>query len=172
MQKKININNIKKIAIISDTHDNVSTLSKAITYINSQKDINLIIHAGDCVSSSILQLLKNTNKLIIYVFGNCDLDKDSLKNIIDKKSGFINASPFVIYINNKKFLITHDLVRAEHRLLKEEPEIIIHGHTHIAEIIQSTCLSINPGECSGLFYGKPTIATLDMNTLKAELISL
>ena len=51
-------------------------------------------------------------------------------------------------------------------------DIIIYGHTHKVDLKEGKPLIINPGECGGWITGSSTIAVLDTDKLKAEILEL
>ncbi len=52
-------------------------------------------------------------------------------------------------------------------------DVIVHGHTHEAKAYRNEeTLVINPGEVCGYLTGKPTMATLNTQTLDARIILL
>lgn len=62
-----------RIAIISDTHDNLNNLDKALQYIRGE-NIRMIIHCGDVCSKDTLDyLVGNFKGKLIIVRGNADL---------------------------------------------------------------------------------------------------
>lgn len=67
-----------KIAIISDTHDNLATVGKFLAYI-SKNPAETIIHCGDIAEGDTLKhLADNFNGKILAVLGNMDY-KESLE---------------------------------------------------------------------------------------------
>ena len=69
-----------KIGIISDTHDNLPQIRKAVKVFNREK-VDLVFHAGDFVSPFTALEFKNLNSPLYGVFGNNDGDKLYLKEI-------------------------------------------------------------------------------------------
>ena len=52
-------------------------------------------------------------------------------------------------------------------------DVIIYGHTHHPEISRrGKTLVINPGEACGWITGQATVAILDLDKLKADLIKI
>jgi uncharacterized protein len=165
------IENIKKIAIISDTHDNIETIEKAVNKIKHEH-VGLIIHAGDCTTPEAIEPFLKLNKYLVCVYGNCDTQKEKIKAALGDK-GIINNPPFVFYVNDRKILLTHDLEKCSKKIKEEQPNIVIFGHDHIVEIEENKdVLYINPGECGGLLYGSATITILNMKTLHVDIIEL
>ena len=60
------------IAIISDTHENVSVVEKAVAMIRKFKP-SLVVHCGDLISPAMLGLFKDFEDFRL-VFGNNDAD--------------------------------------------------------------------------------------------------
>jgi len=166
----LKLKNIKYIAIVSDSHDDLTSLSK-ITEILKDYPFDAIIHAGDICSSKIIDLLATFKKQLICVYGNCDKDKEDLSKSVSGK-GIINESPFEFYINNKRFLLTHDIDLIKDDLQYNPPDVVIHGHTHSPEIIEGKTLIINPGEASGWYTNMKTFCILDVGNMTAEIIEV
>ena len=66
------------IGAISDTHDNLPQIEKAVKYLNDQK-VGLVLHAGDYVAGFVIPKFKQLNCKLIGVFGNNDGDHELLK---------------------------------------------------------------------------------------------
>ena len=137
---------IKKITVISDTH---GVLAKEI--IPLLHDSDLIVHAGDIMSTDILRRLRLYTDNVIAVAGNNDLPH-CYSDIEDKK---------IISKLNKveQFTVNNDLITVEHgdrfghypshdALRSEYPKskLVIYGHTHnqICDMSANPWI-INPG---------------------------
>ena len=57
------------IGVISDTHDNLPIIEKAIKKLN-EENVALVLHAGDYVSPFVIPKFKALNAKLIGVFGN------------------------------------------------------------------------------------------------------
>ena len=71
-----------KIGIISDSHDDVDNVNKAITIFEEEK-VRAIIHAGDIISPPIVKEFKKlTDNGIEFfgIFGNNDGEQKGLEN--------------------------------------------------------------------------------------------
>ena len=66
------------IGAISDTHDNLPMVEKAIRRLNDEK-VGLVLHAGDYVAPFVIPYFKALNAKLIGVFGNNDGDHELLK---------------------------------------------------------------------------------------------
>ena len=155
------------IGVMSDTHDNLPKIKKAVEIFNRKK-VSLVVHAGDYVSPFSLGLLDNLKCPYKGIFGNNDGEKAGL---IKKSHNRIKESPQEWEIDGKKVLVIHDLKSMSHALKKRSFDIIIHGHTHIPEIRRDgTCLRVNPGECCGWVKSKSSVALIDTEKMAAEII--
>ncbi len=70
---------VQLIGIISDTHDNLDAMDRAVEYLNS-RDLEMVIHAGDYIAPFAAIALKRLNAKIVGVFGNNDGEKTGLQD--------------------------------------------------------------------------------------------
>tara|TARA_B110000444_G_scaffold92385_1_gene87331 strand:+ start:3924 stop:4430 length:507 start_codon:yes stop_codon:yes gene_type:complete len=152
---------MKKIAIISDTHN---CIDSKITSIIS--DCDEIWHAGDFGYSNDIKKFIETHK-VIGVYGN--IDGAYIRSQYPKYKLFI--------CEDFKILITHIGGRPNHynhetreaiQLLK--PDIFISGHSHILKIIHDKThdlIYINPGAAGKEgFHQIRTIVLINLNNKK------
>lgn len=158
-----------KIGILSDTHDNLENINKALE-IFKEKGINFFVHAGDFIAPFSLKPYFEKGFDFVGVFGNNDGEKIGLK---EKSQGKIKEPPYVFEIHGKKICVVHEL--SQIKKIEEDifPSVVISGHTHIPEIKQEKkVLFINPGETCGWLTGRATCAILDLNKMEAEIVEL
>lgn len=155
-----------KIGIIADTHDNITAIQKAVCFFNTQ-DLKYVIHAGDYIAPFSLKELMNLQANFIGVFGNNDGERRGLKNICRN----IHEPPYNLLLGGKHIMVTH-MMESLSKRSKENTDIIISAHTHIPEIKEGSPLYVNPGECSAWLYGRSTVAVLNIETSRAEIIDL
>jgi len=159
------------IGIISDTHDNLAFIKKAVTFFNGEK-VDLVLHAGDFVSPFTALEFKNLNCPLKGVFGNNDGDKLYLQEKF-KGIGELYPSPYYMNINHKNIIMLHKEKLIDALAESQKYEVIIYGHTHRTDLRKiGKTLIINPGECGGWLSGKSTIALLDLETLEAKIVEL
>lgn len=158
-----------KIAIISDTHDNLATLDKFLAY-TAQNPVDAIIHCGDIAEGDTLtRLAQGFSGKILAAFGNMDY-RDSvhasaakLPNVTLFES-FGQTGP-----GRQKIGFCHHKETALAHLKKENFDYLFYGHTHKPWMEQiNGCILANPGTLAGMFY-KATFSTLDTETNKLEL---
>lgn len=150
-----------KLGIISDTHDNLDRITQCVEVLNQQK-VDFVIHCGDFVAPFAVNPFEQLDCDWLGVFGNNDGEKPGL---IKKSGGRIKEPPYFLELAAKKIGVTHEPCDLE-------AEIILCGHTHEPEISQNSKLRINPGEVCGWLYSKPSLAVLDLNNMKPEIIYL
>ena len=164
-----------KIAIISDTHDNLTTLEKAVLLMN-KNGIEEIIHCGDiCSSYTLEQLAKKFPGKIHVVFGNVDGDVFSIsqhKAMGDLPNVILYGEIGELELGGVKIAFAHSPKIAKALAASGKYNIVFYGHTHRPweETINLTRL-INPGNLSNLLY-KASFAAYDFSTGKLELKTL
>lgn len=159
------------IGIMADSHDNLHAIKQAIHFFREAK-CKLVIHAGDFVAPFSAQELEVLSCPVKAVFGNCDGEREGLRQAF-RSFGEIKEAPFILARSNLNFLITHVHSSLKTYLSSKKYQVIIFGHTHKPEIkkVKNTLL-INPGETGRWLSGKSTVALLESKTLSAEIINL
>lgn len=159
------------IGVMSDSHDNVDAIKKAVRFFN-EAQCELVIHAGDFIAPFAARELGNLSCQIKAVFGNCDGEKKGLKKAI-AFFGEIQREPFIFAYEKKEFLLTHTQFANEKYLKSGKYDVIVNGHTHKPDVrrVKDT-LIVNPGETGGWVTGKSTVALLNPITLEAEIVAI
>jgi len=158
-----------KIGIMSDSHDNVPKIKKAVSLFNEQP-VNLVIHAGDLVSPFSAKELKKLDARLVAVFGNNDGERLGLLRILGDK---IHLAPHEIKVADKKVLIAHEPYALAALQQSTYYDAIIYGHTHEIDVqTTSKPIVINPGECGGWLNGKCTVVLWDSVSNKVDIIEL
>ena len=144
------------IGIMSDSHDNMTALEKAVSYFNKQ-NVDFVIHLGDIVSPFCFDLLDNLKMDFIAVFGNNDGEWLYLK---EKSKNRIFKPPYEIELDGKSFVLMHEPFGLNN--LSAVYDYCLYGHTHSIDIRKTKRgYIINPGELCGYLTGKSTVAILD-----------
>lgn len=156
-----------RVGILSDTHDNLPMIQKAVDFFNREK-VDFVLHAGDYVAPFSIKYLDKLSCDWIGVFGNNDGEKQGLK---EKSGGRIKKPPLRISLSGRGITLVHDIKTIS--VAGERSQVIIFGHTHTPQIARkSKVLLINPGECSGWLQEKATVAILDLSDLSARIFAL
>jgi putative phosphoesterase len=162
-----------KLAIISDSHDNLPNIYKALDYIKKQ-GIEIIIHCGDvCAPSALKEIAKNFSGQIHLVYGNVDGDHLRMENLKAEFQNLkIHGEVGNLKLDGKKIAWIHYPDKAKELARTSQYDVIFYGHTHKPweEIVNKTHL-INPGTLAGMF-AKATLAIYDTKTGKAKLVLL
>jgi len=171
------------VGIISDTHDNLIGLKKAIE-IFKEKKIEMLIHCGDWVSPSTLEFfdkeMKDFKIPVKSVVGNNPGDtKRTIMSNSDKNNPieWPKTVTLSLDIDGKKAIVYHgdDYAILGALIDCQKYNIVFTGHTHKPrnEVIGKT-LVINPGattnECEGKITDKASVAIYNSQTHKAEIV--
>jgi putative phosphoesterase len=163
------------IGAISDTHDNLAQIEKAVESLNNAK-VNLVLHAGDYCSPFTLAKFKALNCKLIGVFGNNDGDHELLKLRFSETSNCSIHDRFaLVEIGGYKIALLHgDQNELLNALINSQYfNAIVHGHSHLNGIERKDkTLLINPGEVCGYLTSKATIAILDTAQNEARIVEL
>lgn len=159
-----------KIGIISDTHDHLDNLRKAME-VFKREEVSYLIHCGDFVAPFTLPILYQLGVPFLGVFGNNDGERLLLRER-SKDFGEIKVQPAFLELEGRKLVIMHETSLQSALAKSGEYDAVLVGHTHKPEIIEGKCLIINPGEACGWLTGKATVAILDLIAMKARFVEL
>jgi putative phosphoesterase len=157
------------IGVISDTHDNMPQIKKAVDLFNEKK-VEHVVHAGDFTSPFTFRLLKDLSCGFTGVFGNNDGDRLLLQKMSEAR---VFNQPHIFELARKKIIVIHEHHIADALADSGHYDVVIYGHTHKPVIKKANkTLVINPGEAGSWLYGKSTIAIADLSAMTAEIIHL
>jgi len=163
------------IGVISDTHDNMPMIEKAVKKLNEEK-VDLVLHAGDYVSPFVIPKFKALNAKLIGVFGNNDGDHEFLKKRFSETENCEIRGRFAeIEVSGFKIALIHgDETELLNALINCECfDAVIHGHVHSLGVRKKgKTLIVNPGEVCGYLSGKSTMALLDTEKREAKIIEI
>lgn len=153
-----------KIAVISDSHDNIWNLEKALTMIKEER-ADAIIHCGDFVAPFVLKRLNSANIPVYGVLGNNDgsgfmlaQTAAALKNItLFETIGSYNDGDY-------KIGFTHKREVAEGLMFSGRYNLVCYGHSHRYTLEKNgNAILLNPGEIMG-GEGSPSFCMVDTIT--------
>jgi putative phosphoesterase len=162
------------IGILSDSHDNMNALRKAVEFFN-ERGVKAVLHAGDIISPFTVRAFEELKPKLYFVFGNNDGDKLTLTKRFEE-IGAVSCGDFGdLTIDGLHIALLHGTNEAMVKALARSGEfdVVIRGHTHEpnVKIIEGVTV-INPGESSGVLSGKSTVAVLEIANLNVEITQL
>lgn len=163
-----------KVAIISDTHDNMTAVDWIIKYLNENK-ISVAFHAGDIVNPGNIH---NFNDHYVgdlhFVFGNNDGDGARIAAIA-ANSEKLNCYFEVMELEfeNKKIFMNHYSTIAEQVAQNGNFDLVIGGHDHQYRTKQyGKTLFVNPGNTVNSANSEKGFVVLDLDTMEHERVLL
>lgn len=162
------------IGIISDSHDNLAAIRKAVEFFNKEQ-VKVVLHAGDIISPFTVRAFNELNSKFYFVFGNNDGDRVTLVKRFEE-IGAVSCGDFGdLTIDGLHIALLHGTDETLVKALAKSGDfdVVIRGHTHDpgVRILEGTPI-INPGECSGVLSGKCTVAILEIANLNVEITEL
>lgn len=157
-----------RIAVISDIHDNIWQLAKALEGIAAVQP-GVILCCGDlCSPFTLKQIADSTKGPVHLVFGNNDGDKWLLSKVAAKAGNVtLHDTFFEAEFDGRRVAMVHFPELARALAASDRFDVVFYGHDHerFAERVGQTWL-VNPGEVMGRF-GSSSYAVYDTATDEA-----
>ncbi len=160
-----------KVAVVSDSHDNIYQIEKFGKYLKESQDISFVLHAGDFIApfavKSMMRWLDDLGIDWRGVFGNNDGERDGLNNISGER---IAVPPLGIELSNTSIIIVHNPDDLSHIDISEADgvDLFVCGHTHKQFLEKKeNAVILNPGELCGYLTGVSSFAIVDLDNLDA-----
>lgn len=157
-------NGATRIGVISDTHDYLDPKVKGLF-----KGVDHILHGGDIGLPWLILQLEEIAP-VTAVLGNAD------------ESGLNFKETEVLVLGARKFLIHHQVEpqnladKLKRRIIRENPDVVIFGHTHKQFIEQvGNTLYLNPGYAGKQRFNLPrsvAVLTCDAEGITADFLAL
>ena len=145
-----------RVIVFSDSHGNYDVLEKIME--RHKDDGDVFIHLGDGEREFELLTYVYNDKKLLFVSGNCDWGTDKPDYDIIKIGG-----KTIFFTHGARFGVKGDLNMAKLFARKNEADILLYGHTHIAETSYDDGLYImNPGSCGKPREGLPSYGIIDI----------
>lgn len=162
-----------KIGLISDTHDYIRNIQRAVREFND-KHVDIVIHAGDFTDPIVIESFKGVK--LVSVLGNNDKDIPGLTSAFNKIHAELKGEIFETVYDGMKFAIYHgtNIAKREQLIKFGNYDVFIYGHTHKKDNrFIGTTRVINPGTAKGWFFGLfATIVVFDTSTRNLDFINL
>ncbi len=139
------------IAIMSDTHDNIWNVRKALDMIKAHKAA-VIIHCGDVVAPFTLKELARFDGPVHWVLGNNDGDPYMLTRISLTELNNMEAHGFIgkLSLEGTSIAFTHYEEMGYALAHTGGYDLVCCGHTHVRRLEKiHEALLLNPGDVMG-----------------------
>ena len=158
-----------RIGVLSDTHDHRANVVRMVELFNAA-GVERVVHTGDITTPQTLELLARLDAPLYGVYGNNDVDRDSLREASARLGLHFLEAPRSLEWAERRLLVTHDPERLSEGDL-ENVEVLLHGHHHryVSER-RGGVLRFNPGECAGHVQGLNSVGLLDLCSLTTERV--
>jgi len=154
------------IGVISDTHDNLPKIAAAMELFAARR-VGAVLHAGDYVAPFALKLLLKPGIRLVGVLGNNDGERQGLR----KLCGALHDAPHRFELGGRTVVLAHDAEQLQPALVAGA-HLAVHGHTHRAAVQPGTPLVVNPGEAGGWLTGRCTVALVELDSMRVEIVDL
>ncbi|MBN1485888.1 MAG: metallophosphoesterase [Chloroflexia bacterium] len=160
-----------KIAVISDVHDHLQELGRALDQVQGCK---ALLCCGDlCAPFSLRAMAEGFPGEIHVVSGNNDGDPLLLSRVAQQYDQVILHGVYAeIELDGQRIALVHYPRLAEGLAATADYDLVCHGHDHQARQARvGRTLLLNPGEVMG-WKGRSSCAIYDTTTRSAEIIDL
>jgi putative phosphoesterase len=168
------------VGVVSDTHDNIALTRRAAKLL-LERGAELVLHLGDIVAPFTLRVFAEVGvRKLVAVYGNNCGEKLGLLRVAQTLGYSIHDPPYILVLGKRRLLLMHgqgppDEAKAvaESVALSGRYDAVLYGHTHTPDyrVVDGTVL-LNPGEVCGCLTGRSTVALLDLETMKAEILEV
>lgn len=143
-----------RIGVFSDSHGFKAQLEKAVGLAGR---LDLAIHCGD--GGEDLESVLDPQTPRIIVRGNCDLRSKYPEQVVE-----IVAERTIMAVHGHQYDVKFDYNRLFYKGLEQNANIVLFGHTHIAEIIENQgIILMNPGSVVRPTQGgKPSFGLIEI----------
>jgi putative phosphoesterase len=166
-----------QIAILSDVHDNLKALEKALTQIQAKRITDLVF-CGDFCAPFSARMMAESGLNIHAVFGNNDGDRFLIAQVAQQHPNlklygeYIGDEGQELLIDGQSFGVTHYPFYAKTMVKTGWYDAVFFGHSHLVHRQKfGPSLLLNPGEIAGQM-GASTFALYDTQLRSSEIISL
>lgn len=160
-----------EIGILSDTHNNLKALHKALALFQARR-IQVLIHCGDLTGVEVAQALAGFQ--VICVLGNGDIASGAIRDALlaQNPNNYVGLE-YTGRIGEARIAVVHGHLPGvvDELTHSGQYDYVFKGHSHRCqdERIGFTRL-INPGALGGLHREARQVCILDLDSEKAEFI--
>jgi len=137
-----------KIGIMSDSHDRIDNVAKAMKVFDKE-GVGAIIHCGDLCAPFMIDELAEFKEEIYVIAGNICDEKRTCEICSEKGVNFYGEVA-ELDIDDRKIGVVHVPELAESMALSQKYDVVFFGHTHSPSVKRAgKTLLANPGELMG-----------------------
>ena len=157
-----------RLGILSDSHDHLPHLRKGIELLKKRR-VEGWIHLGDYVAPFAARLLQDLEGPRYFLWGNNDGEKTGLLKTLPE----LAPGPLTVEIQNRRLFLMHEPYALEAAIKSGAYDLILYGHTHTVDYrrVGGTVI-LNPGEVCGYLSGIPSVALVDLEPLRVEVLTV
>jgi putative phosphoesterase len=162
-----------KIGVISDTHDNLVNIRKAVE-IFSKNGVEAMIHAGDFCSPFTIPEFKplfDRGVKMHAVFGNNDGDRVLLARRGGDSVTFTDFT-CIVTLDGRKIVVMHYPELADDLFRLGAYDLVVYGHNHKLRVEGGEKKLLNPGTCAGYLADTATVALVETRSMAVEIVRL
>lgn len=140
-----------KLAVLSDSHDHLENLARVLGDVREQ-GAGAIVHCGDYCAPFILKELDGPGVPVHGVFGNVDGDRHLMTRmaLTELENVHLHGDVAEVEVGGIRLAANHFPALAEGLAHTGRFDLVVHGHTHRAELrTVGACALLNPGEVMG-----------------------
>jgi hypothetical protein len=161
-----------KIAVLSDSHDNIWKLDQAVPHL---RQADAILHCGDLCSPFMIKRLAEgaQDRPVHVVWGNNDGDQFTISRVaVNYKQVTLHGDLAELDLDGIKVAVNHYPEIARGLASSGEYDLVCYGHDHTQHQEQvADCLLLNPGELMGM-NGPSTLAIVDLEDMGVRIITV
>ncbi len=159
-----------RIGVVSDTHDHLPNVSRIVELFNAAR-VEHVVHTGDITQVKTLEVLSGLDAPLHGVYGNNDLERQSLEAAAARLDFQICDPPLELSWADRRIQVFHDPREFERGSIDAQPALILHGHVHRHRLERRNGTTIfNPGECAGHIRGRNAVGVVDLAELSCEVL--
>ena len=163
-----------KLGVLSDTHNNVANLLKALRLFK-EEGVSQLLHCGDMADMLTARQLADID--VIYVNGNMDNSAEAVNHTVWtlNPNNEIPGDVYLGTLGGVKIGATHGHLtkKLDNLINSRRNKYVFHGHTHRQrdEMIGNTRV-INPGALGGARYEPRSVCIVDLDQDDVRFITV
>lgn len=160
-----------RIAVLSDSHDHIPNLHRAVRLAN-REGAEILIHCGDLISPFMLPYLGAFGGQVHLIYGNNAGDQHLISSRCAMNPGKIRHHGFhgAIVAGSIRIAFNHYPELARELAVSGAYDLVCYGHDHLFHVERrGTCLLLNPGDLLGK-EANPAFALLDTDDFSVRRI--